>query len=221
MNYIAKHDIYPGAVRILDEEEKPRRKFYWDRFIRDHIVTVIIAALMLTEGLAVGFGTAWSLKRNLKAQYEAEYEARLEAYKQEQAYEQQAKAFLSGNSSLEQEIQRAADAIAPVIARLETDQQKRTEIGCMIARYLSGLYPQSFVLIAEQESQWPLYDGKIRTYTQHDRDLAEEMVRPLLESDILPAGLTKDYIYASWSPGDLVLRNTWDYGPSTRTWRYQ
>ena len=36
-----------------------------------------------------------------------------------------------------------------------------------------------------------------------------------------PTGLTAAYVYGSWYPdGRYVLRNTWDFSSSTRTWEY-
>ena len=54
-----------------------------------------------------------------------------------------------------------------------------------------------------------------------DREIAEKILRAYYEDGIVPTGLTEEFVYGSWSESDYVLRNTWDFGSSTRTWRYQ
>ncbi len=113
------------------------------------------------------------------------------------------------------------DAVLPVIGKLNTDQQKQTELGIMIARHMNAAYPSTFQAIAEQPEQWPLYDGSDMTYSETDRTLAEDILLPYLEHGAIPRGLTKDIIYCRWSPMDLVGRNTWTMTNETETWRYQ
>ena len=56
-----------------------------------------------------------------------------------------------------------------------------------------------------------------------DLALVEEVLRPFLESGkkIVPVGLTKDFCWATWSPNDLVARNSYDLSPNMETWRWQ
>ena len=54
-----------------------------------------------------------------------------------------------------------------------------------------------------------------------DREIAEKILRAYYEDGIVPTGLTEEFVYGSWSESDYVLRNTWDFGSATRTWRYQ
>ena len=91
----------------------------------------------------------------------------------------------------------------------------------MLARVMSTAYPNSFEEVASQPQQWMFYDGKDNTFSQHDREIAESIVRPYMENGIVPNGLTADMVYGHWSTNDFVLRNTWEYGPGTITWRYQ
>ena len=215
---------YSRAVHIADEE-KPRQKkrslIIKETFIRDHIVTLIIAALMLVEGLAVGFGTAYNVRKDVTAKLNAEYEDKLEAYKAEQARQVQAEYFLSGDASREAFINQETDAVARVIAKLATDAQKGTEACCLLARVISPFYPNTFQEVAAQPLQWMFYDHEAEnTFSQHDREIAESIVRPYIESGIIPNGLTAEMVYGEWSTNDFVLRDSYKTTSTMRTFRW-
>jgi hypothetical protein len=65
------------------------------------------------------------------------------------------------------------------------------------------------------------YDGSDKTFSQHDRELAESIVRPYMESSIIPNGLTPDMVYGAWSPNDFVLRDSYENAANMHTWRAQ
>jgi len=214
----ARADLPP---RPQIQRKAVNKMTHWQtRFIRDHMITILLIAAMVLEGVIVGTGTAHRVRQETEARLAAEYAAQLEAYKAEQAYQEQAKSFLSGTDSLNVAINQTVDAIAPVVARLQTDEQKQTEVGIMIARSLNSGFPNSLQEVAEQEGQWPLYDGTKRTYTAHDVELVEQIVRPFMESNILPLDLTSDIVFASWSQTDLVGRDSYYPTSTMHTWRY-
>lgn len=161
---------------------------------------------------------AW---QEAEEQLSAEYAEKLEAYKLEQARAAQATHFLSGEASREAAINQAVDAVAGVISKLATDSQKLTEASCMLARVMSPLYPNSFQEVAAQEQQWMFYDGSDKTFTEHDRELAEKIVRPYMEQGIVPNGLTAQLVYGEWRANDFILRTTYKSDSTTETWRYQ
>ena len=210
----------PTFSPIIHHEVTKRMNKITENFIRKHMITIILAALMLVEGLIVGAGTAYRVRKETEERMAVEYTAQLEAYKAELAYQEQAKSFLSGTDSLNVAINQAVDAIAPVVARLQTDAQKQTEVGIMIARTLNSGFPNSLQEVAEQEGQWPLYDGTIRTYTAHDCELVEPIVRPFMESGKLPLDLTSSIVFATWSQTDLVGRDSYYTTSTMNTWRY-
>ena len=217
-----------NAVRILDEppvfepaaRKTKRHRFNKDAFIRNHMITILIVAVISLDSLIVGVGTAHSVRKETEARLAAEYEAQLEQYKQEQALKLQAESFLSGTASLEVAINQAVDAVAPVIARLKTDTQKQTVTGVMLARVMNAAFPNSFREVAEQPTQWPLYDGTDRTYTQHDRELAEAIIRPYMEKGIIPLDLTKDYCWGTWSENAFIARDRYETSVTMNTWKY-
>ena len=217
--------IYSGAVHIHDDDEKPKpvrnRHARKETFFRDHIVTVIIAGFMLLEGLAVGFGTAINVKRETTERLTAQFEAELEAYKQEQARERQASYFLSGDASREAAINQAVDAVAKVISKLSTDAQKGTEACCILARVMNPAYPNSFQEVCEQPQQWMFYDPNgSNTFSTHDREIADLIVRPYMTDSVVPNGLTADMIYGEWTPTDFVLRDSYKTTSRMHTFRW-
>ena len=128
---------------------------------------------------------------------------------------------LTGQESREAYITREINAVAEVIAKLGTDQQKQTEASCMLARVMSPDYPDTFEAVAKQPKQWMFYDGTDHNCSQHDKDIAESIVRPYLEDGIYPNGLTAKMVYGSWSQNDFVLRDSYEGTGTMNTWRYQ
>lgn len=148
-----------------------------------------------------------------------EYASRLEQYKQEQAEKVQAEHWLSGEASREAFLNQEIDAAARLVAPMKSDTQKGGILCNAIARLMSGRYGGTLREVIEQPNQWMFYskDNKI---TAHDRELAEKLVRDYYDG-VVPNGLTKDFVYGAWSETDYVLRNTWEFGTGTLTWRYQ
>ncbi len=198
-------------ARAMNERDLTARH-PWVPIFYNWLIAAILAALTLS---LIGWGIQIAVKNRdfrLVTQAVADYqEAKDEEASQAAAQDEHAN-FLRSE----------VDAVLPVIGKLSTDRQKQTELGIMIARHMNGAYPGTFAEIAAQPAQWPLYDGTDKTYCEEtDRPLAEEILLPYLESGAIPRGLTKDIVYANWSPTDLVGRNTWEFSSATETWRYQ
>jgi hypothetical protein len=219
------------AEEMFSEEENagkeaPRRKrgahaMNKETFLRRYGILLIGAAAFTIYTLLLIAGVQYRTEKRVRAEMAEYYQQQLADYHEQRQQEQAAEYFLSGEASREAFINQEIDTVAPVIAKLSTDAQKATETSCMLARVMNPSYPNSFQEVAEQPQQWPLYDGKDKTYSQHDRDIAESILRPYLESGMIPSGLTQDMVYASWSQNDLVLRDRWEASSTMNTWRYQ
>jgi len=146
--------------------------------------------------------------------------AAVEQYKAEQARETQKQYFLSGDASREAFINQEIDAAARLAAKMANDTQKGGIICNALARVMNKAYPGTMAEVIAQPNQWMFYDPETK-FSAHDREIAEKILRAYYEDSIVPNGLTDEYVYGSWSESDYVLRNTWDFGSSTRTWRYQ
>ena len=144
----------------------------------------------------------------------------VEQYKAEQARETQKQYFLSGDASREAFINQEIDAAARLAARMSNDTQKGGIICNALARVMNKAYPGTMAEVIAQPNQWMFYDPATK-FSTHDREIAEKILRAYYEDGIIPNGLTEEFVYGSWSESDYVLRNTWDFGSSTRTWRYQ
>lgn len=230
-NLYGRKERIMKAERIVEvgpEQELPRKMRQANRM--EQMKKRYGLALMLVMGL--GF---WSMllcivtgavvhsrtEKQVRAEMAEHYAEELQAYKDQLAYERSAESFLFDNSSREVAINKATDAVAEVISKLSTDAQKATEAACMLARVMSPAYPNSFEEVAAQPQQWMFYDGSDKTFSQHDREIAESIVRPYMESGIIPNGLTAEMVYGSWSTNDFVLRDSFQTTTTMRTWRYQ
>lgn len=219
------------AERIIEvgpEQELPRRMRQADR--REKMKKRYGLSLMLM--MALGF---WSMllcvvtgavvhsrtEKTVRAEMEAAHAQALADYDEAQRMEQSKQYFLSGEASREAAINQATDAVAAVISKLSTDAQKATEAACMLARVMNPAYPNSFEEVAAQPQQWMFYDGSDKTFSQRDREIAESIVRPYMESGIIPNGLTADMVYGSWSTNDFVIRDSYQSTATMHTWRAQ
>lgn len=194
-------------------------------FWRDYKILIVGAAVFTIYTILLSSWVSWRTETRVHAEMDADYERRVEQriaeYHEQRQQEQAAEYFLSGEASREAFINQEIDAVAPVIAKLSTDAQKYTEASCMLARVMSPSYPNSFQEVAKQPKQWMFYDGTDNNFSDHDREIAENIVRPYLESGKIPNGLTAELVHGSWSTNDYVLRDDYQGSGTMTTWRYQ
>lgn len=224
-NFARELPIY-SAVHIHDEipqEKIPKRMIRDDKmrkFKRDYAIVIVLAAAFTVYTILLCWIVNVRTERRVRQEMAIEYASQLERYKAELKEQEQASHWLSGDASREAAINQEVDAVASVISKLSTDAQKLTEASCMLARVMSTAYPNSFAEVASQVSQWMFYDGKDNTFSQHDRALAESIVRPYMEEGIVPNGLTDKLVYGEWTPNDFVLRDSYKTTSLMHTWRY-
>lgn len=193
-------------------------------FWRDYKILIVGAAVFTIYTILLSSWVSWRTETRVHAEMDADYERRVEQriaeYHEQRQQEQAAEYFLSGEASREAFINQEIDAVAPVIAKLTTDAQKYTEASCMLARVMNPSYPNSFQEVAKQPKQWMFYDGTDNNFSDHDREIAENIVRPYLESGKIPNGLTAELVHGSWSTNDYVLRDDYQGSGTMTTWRY-
>lgn len=190
-------------------------------FVRRYGIMLMAACFFTMYTVALTGITTKRTEKRVWAEAEEVINQRIAEHEQAQAEAKAAEYFLSGEASRESWINQEVDAVAAVISKLSTDAQKLTETACMLARVMNPAYPNSFKEVALQAQQWMFYDGSDNTFSQHDRDLAESIVRPYIESGIIPNGLTQNMVYGSWSSNDFVLRDSYQTTATMHTWRYQ
>ena len=192
-----------------------------ERFIKRYGIFLVLMCAWTISLIICSAVVHHRTEKTVWAEARAEYAVQLERYKAEQREAEQASYFLSGDASRDAAINQEIDAVAMVIAKLSTDSQKLTEASCMLARVMSSAYPNSFREVSQQKSQWMFFDPDAEnTFSPHDRDLADQVVRPYMESGVIPNGLTDKMVYGSWSPNDFVLRDSYETTTTMHTWRW-
>ena len=218
------------AIRELPvyaNEEIPLPRMYRVRmfdkkvFVKRYGILLLAACFFTIYTVALTGITTKRTEKRVWAEAEEVIEQRIDAYVQQQQEARSAEYFLSGEASREAFINQEIDAVAAVISKLATDAQKATEAACMLARVMNPAYPDTVQEVANQAKQWMFYDGSDKTFSQHDRDISESIVRPYLENGIIPNGLTPNMVYGSWSQNDFVLRDSYQTTPTMHTYRYQ
>ena len=189
-------------------------------FRRKWGILIIGAALFTIYTVILSASVAHRTEIRVRQEMAGEAAAAVEQYKAEQARETQKQYFLSGDASREAFINQEIDAAARLAAKMSNDIQKGGIICNALARVMNKAYPGTMAEVIAQPNQWMFYDAETK-FSTHDREIAEKILRAYYEDSIVPNGLTEDFVYGSWSESDYVLRNTWDFGSSTRTWRYQ
>ena len=189
-------------------------------FRRKYGIALIGAALFTIYTILLSAGVEHRTEVRVRQEMAGEAAAAVEQYKQEQAREAQKQYFLSGDASREAFINQEVDSAARLAARMSNDVQKGGIICNALARVMNKAYPGTMQEVIAQPEQWMFYSADNK-FSTHDREIAEKILRAYYEEGIVPTGLTEEFVYGSWSESDYVLRNTWDFGSATRTWRYQ
>jgi len=189
-------------------------------FRRKYGIALIGAALFTIYTVILSASVAHRTEIRVRQEMAGEAAAAVEQYKAEQARETQKQYFLSGDASREAFINQEVDSAARLAARMSNDTQKGGIICNALARVMNKAYPGTMQEVIAQPEQWMFYSADNK-FSTHDREIAEKILRAYYEEGIVPTGLTEEFVYGSWSESDYVLRNTWDFGSSTRTWRYQ
>lgn len=216
--------MWTGALKIENEEPKrvPTRTWIQQKretVIRDYAIVLILAAAVVVYTILLSAYVNYKAEKRVRQELAIEYAAQLEQYKAEEAQKVQASYFQSGEASRDAFINQEIDAAAKLAAAMKNDVQKGGIICNAIARMMNASYPDTMQEVAAQPQQWMLYSPENK-YTAHDREIAEKLLRDYYDG-VVPNGLTKDYVYGSWSENDYVLRNTWEFSQGTLTWRYQ
>lgn len=200
-------------LRMKLEEKK-------NRFIKRYGIFLVCMCLWTLSMILEGAIVAHNTEKSVKAEMAVEYARQLEQYKREQAEAEQAAHWLSGDASREAAINQAVDAAARLAAKMSNDTQKGGIICNALARVLNKSYPNSLQEVIDQPQQWMFYSAD-NTFTEHDRDIAEKIIRPWMEQGVIPSGLTAEMVYGEWTPTDYVLRDQWEKTSSAHYWRWQ
>lgn len=208
-----------------EAKKKPAKRSFFripdlERLKKRYGILVIAAAAFTIYTIILSSCVEASTAKRVWDEAETHYDAQLEAYKAEQAYEAQKQHWLSGDASREAFINQEIKAAAQAISKEANDQVKGTKLGVGMARMLNPNYPGTIKEVFAEEGQF-MFISDENTYTQHDWDLAERMLRPFYEDGILPNGLTQDMVFLDWNGNTATARDSYKTTTGMSTWRYQ
>lgn len=196
-------------------------KDWCSRFFRKNGIALAAAVIAFVWTFTVGQYSAYLARKEtearLSAQYAAEYDAKLEAF----ISQQEAMYRVVGDGSMGAQIEREADAIGRVIAKMKTKRMKRSMGWNIIVRVDNPAYADTVEAVIAQPMQWMFYDpatDSSNPISGDDREIALEIVK-MWHDGIYPEDLRFDDVYGEWSENDYVLRNTYEKGPNTHYWR--
>lgn len=176
------------------------------------VAMLILTSCTATSNAIVAHRTKKEVTEKLNAYWKSYYEEQLNSYKAEQ----EAARAVEYDAALRQ---TEAEAVARVLYGVKGNSERdmRTYAWCIFNRVDDSKYPDTLAGVISQPSQWMAYSEKNavldRLYT-----IAEE------ELDRWHSGhrpVASDFVYMSWSPSEIVLRNRWEETSGTKYWQWE
>ena len=189
-------------------------------FRRKYGILLIGAAAFTLYTILLSASVEHRTEIRVRQEMAGEAAAAVEQYKAEQALQAQKEHWLSGDASREAFINQEIKAGAQAISKEANDEVKGTKLGVGIARVLNPNYPGTIKEVFAQENQF-MFISEDNTYTQHDWDLAESLIRPFYEDGVLPNGLNQDMVFFEWNGTTGTARDSYQTTTGMSTWRYQ
>lgn len=207
----------PKSFRMKVEHKK-------DRFFRDY--TILLVGLFLWAASIILFCivTGVIVRNNdyvdIDHMITEAKTAAVEEYKAEQALQEQAAHWKSGEASREAAMNQDVDLIARWMSFFQTDRAKMSFGGNIVVRCLSPFYPDDIRSVLTAPDQFA-FGNEDLVASEHDRELAGEIWN-MIDKRILPAGLTMEHLYGEVRDGgnDYVVRNEYEKTAATDYWRY-
>lgn len=189
-------------------EIKMPEKTRWMAAMACKYALVLLGAILYTLLVA----------RGAEAKAARKYEAWQERWVNEYIDQQEAARLGMPVDPYEARLDAEAQALARVLYGVKDNSTDdlRTYCWCVFNRVDSSDYADTLEEVIEQPKQWMRYDPENPVL-----DSLYQLARAELEA--WHNGATRpcapDFIYMTWSPSEIVLRNTWTNSSSTRYWR--
>lgn len=115
--------------------------------------------------------------------------------------------------------EQQATALARVLygVRDNSEADLRTACWCVFNRVDSPDYPDTLEEVIAQPQQWMRYDPENPVIDKLYR-IAEQELDAWQNGKTRP--ITSDFVYMTWSPTTIKLRNAWNDGFTTDYWRW-
>lgn len=191
-------------LREINMPEKTR----WVASMACKYALVLLGAVLYTLLVA----------RGAEAKAARKYEAWQERWVNEYITQQEAARLGMPVDPQEAQLDAEAQALARVLYGVKDNSTDdlRTYCWCVFNRVDSPEYADTLEEVIEQPSQWMRYDPE-NPVIENLYQLAREELEAWHNGATRPC--SSDFIYMTWSPLEIVLRNTWTNGSSTRYWR--
>lgn len=223
---------YASAVRILNEDPEIRFKFEApsrrarheirkERFVRDHAIGIIIAALWIISVWAAWLISGTIATHNALQDIDAARKTAVEEYKAQIAYDEQAEHWKSGEASKEAAKNQEVEILARWMSFFKTDEAKMSFGGNVLVRWLSDQYPMDLRSVLTEPKQFEFGSENLIS-SERDKELAG-IIWDMHEQKTLFSGLTMQHLYGEVRDGgkDYVVRNTYEKSAATDYWRWK
>ena len=133
----------------------------------------------------------------------------------------------------QQEAARAGMPVDPYTAQLDyeagmlakvlygvkdnSEEDLKTYCWCVFNRVDNPMFPDMIEDVISQPKQWMRYSEN-NLVLDNLFKIAREQLDEWHSGATRPVG--SDYVYMDWTPSRITLRNQWEYGRETETWRY-
>jgi len=170
---------------------------------------VVLVALVLA---------AWSLMMIRVGQRRAlaQYEAWMEAYRVERLAIDQANADADPYAL---QLNAEAESLARVLYGVKDNDKDdlRTLCWCVFNRVDNPAFPNTLEDVIAQPQQWMRYDED-SPVLEDLYQIAREQLEAWHSDAHRPC--SSDYVFMSWTPSDICLRDAWRDGSGTHYWRF-
>lgn len=174
---------------------------------------LIFAVIVGYTAAAYGIGASRADKA-ARAEAAQQYAAELQAYIQERDAAEEAARLATKNAA-----QSDADMIARVLYGMKDSSTAalRTLTWCIFNRVDNPRFPNSIAEVITEDGQFSMYSPDYPVLEDLYQIAAEEMDK--WKSDVRRP-VSSDYVYMSWSPSGITIRDKFEETGETRTWSY-
>ena len=200
-------------------------QFLRNETVRKYGIAVVAVMCLIFWTLLTVVITRTIVRNNTKLEldykYRKQYEDDLEAYKKEQAEQKQKEYWLSGEASLEAQLNRDATYLCKGNGVWKTTEAKKTYWANVWIRKLRPDYPNSIEEVLKQENQYDFVDWDAPV-DEGEHAQCVEVLRKL-ESGVLPAHLTLEHQYLEMKDDGAVcvLHTTYNHRGNDDPWKWK
>lgn len=158
-----------------------------------------------------------AIRSDQKRKDTAIYERMMQEYRAEQIAAEEEARRAAAEDPYQLQLNAEAELLSRVLYGVKDNKTEdlRTYCWCVFNRVDNKSYPSTLEEVISQPSQWMRYSEdnpvleSLYQIARKELDAWHTSHRPI----------TSDYVYMSWSPSDIVLRNAWKEGNGTHYWR--